>query len=669
MIGIARSAARLFARLERRHWAGVGASAAMHLAVFLGWQAAPPPEPEAISFEVSFDPPDSATLATETAKPLARKVPTNKIARKTRPQPPASAPTPDAETRREAHLLDANWRAEQTAARDAPALTLPDARNLGLQFDTAPITRTGDARPTPPAAPLAVSAARPAAETRMPISAGGAGGAELVEPQAASVGGRNGQPAEAGLALAHATALAASRNFDSPAGGAGAQASNANLSLAAAAVSGQSDVRAELNAALAAQTARNVGAGTGSQADVDGAVAARAVASQGELQGLRLAASGVLSNSPSLPRGEGALASNPQAEPLAAGGAQSGTAALALRGSANDSATGIQPVAARSGSALTGYSESGVSRAGRGAQAGGDLVATTTAPSPASAGVLGSGRPGSAMPVATAVALKPGEPGSRPNLAVAMQPVVASAPDASGGRVIGAERTAAGREPTVGFGRAQPASAGGGVSADISAGRLSGASIQAAAVSGGQPGMASRAGEMSGGQLAASRAAASAALLEAARESGRAPMVLRAIQPVAVQVVRPDSEIQRLDVLAPSNYCPLPLPGHEQPDNRAPLPERRNAEQPAYAPDNPSIHYPVLANIRGVEGRVTVRVEVLSDGRPGKMWLKQSSGSGILDQDALAQLKTWRYLPARRNGQPVSAWIDVPVLYRLSQTR
>jgi TonB family protein len=183
------------------------------------------------------------------------------------------------------------------------------------------------------------------------------------------------------------------------------------------------------------------------------------------------------------------------------------------------------------------------------------------------------------------------------------------------------------------------------------------------------PGKISRAGESDGDQLAASRAAASTMLLQAARESGHAPMVLRAIQPVAVQVVRPDSEIQRLDVLAPSNYCPLPLPGHEQPDNRAPLPDRQMAEQPAYAPDNPSIHYPVLANIRGVEGRVTVRVEVLSDGRPGKMWLKQSSGSGILDQDALAQLKTWRYLPARRNGQPVSAWIDVPVLYRLSQTR
>jgi TonB family protein len=162
---------------------------------------------------------------------------------------------------------------------------------------------------------------------------------------------------------------------------------------------------------------------------------------------------------------------------------------------------------------------------------------------------------------------------------------------------------------------------------------------------------------------------ASAAILNAARESGRPAVVLQATQPPTVKVVRPDSEIQRLDVLAPSNYCPLPLPGHTQPDNRAPHAAQDLAERPAYSSDNPAINYPVLANIRGVEGRVTVRVEVLQDGRPGKMWLKQSSGFGILDQNAQEQLKQWRFVPARKNGQPVTAWIDVPVLYRLSQSR
>jgi protein TonB len=183
--------------------------------------------------------------------------------------------------------------------------------------------------------------------------------------------------------------------------------------------------------------------------------------------------------------------------------------------------------------------------------------------------------------------------------------------------------------------------------------------------SGSAPGVSHSAG----GTITTPGQAASAAVLNAAREAGRAPVVLQAAQVVPVKVVRPDSEIQRLDVLAPSNYCPLPIPGHNQPDNRAPQPDRIIAEQPAYALDNPRIDYPFLANIRGVEGRVTVRVEVLANGRPGKMWLKQSSGSGILDQDAQVQLMRWRFVPARKFGQPVAAWIDVPVLYRLSEAR
>jgi len=658
---MARAAARLFARLERRHWTGLGASAALHLAVFLGWLVTPEPEPESVSFEVSFDPPDNAALAT--VPPATRPVPAKRIARKNRPKSLVSEPMPDESVQREAHLLDANWRAEQTSARDAPALALPDAQSLGIPFDTAQIVRT-----QPPAKSLAASAAPPAAEASQPNNAGGA---ELVEPQAAPVAGQHGQPADAGLALTHTAILSASRNLDTSIAGAGAQASSTLPSPSAAAVAGVGDVRAELNAAATAQTARNVTVGTGSQAAADSAVAVRAAASRAEAPGLRLTASGGLASGPVSSTGEGARVAQPHAAMLAVGDAHSGSAPSALQASADDSATGVHSAANRSGSALSSLADSGASRAGHAPPTGGGLVAATAAPNPAISGIRVSGRAGSSGQGAATVALKPGEPGSRPNLAVAMQPVVASAPgakEAGGGRNAGAGQSAASRQPDVSIGHAKPA-VGGSVSGDASLPQFSGVNAKNAAVSGGLPGKISRVGETTGDQLAASRVAASVALQEAARESGRAPMVLQAIQPVAVKVVRPDSEIQRLDVLAPSNYCPLPLPGHEQPDNRAPLPERRIVEQPAYAADNPSIHYPVLANIRGVEGRVTVRVEVLSDGRPGKMWLKQSSGSGILDQDALAQLKTWRYQPARRNGQPVSAWIDVPVLYRLSQAR
>jgi TonB family protein len=192
-----------------------------------------------------------------------------------------------------------------------------------------------------------------------------------------------------------------------------------------------------------------------------------------------------------------------------------------------------------------------------------------------------------------------------------------------------------------------------------------------AAVGGGATSVSGRALNLAGGTGGTITAPgqASAAVLNAAGESGRAPVVLHATHVVPVKVVRPDTEIQRLDVLAPSNYCPLPIPGHSQPVNRAPQPDRNIPEQPAYALDNSPIHYPVWANIQGVEGQVTLRVEVLASGLPGKMWLKQSSGSGLLDLDAQEQLKHWRFMPARKNGQPVSAWIDVPVLYRSSTAR
>ena len=117
-------------------------------------------------------------------------------------------------------------------------------------------------------------------------------------------------------------------------------------------------------------------------------------------------------------------------------------------------------------------------------------------------------------------------------------------------------------------------------------------------------------------------------------------------------------------VLAPSTYCPLP--GHVQPDTRPRDTTQLASETPTYANENPSFTFPIRAWAYGHQGRATVRVQVLADGSPGQMWLKQSSGSGILDVDAREQLAKYRFKPARKNGQPVTAWIDVPVDYRLS---
>ncbi len=92
-------------------------------------------------------------------------------------------------------------------------------------------------------------------------------------------------------------------------------------------------------------------------------------------------------------------------------------------------------------------------------------------------------------------------------------------------------------------------------------------------------------------------------------------------------------------------------------------------ERPGYIRDNPVLNFPIRAWAYGHQGRVIARVQVLEDGTTGEIWIKQSSGSGILDQDAIEQLTNFRFRPARKKGQPVTSWIDVPVDYRLGSKK
>lgn len=81
--------------------------------------------------------------------------------------------------------------------------------------------------------------------------------------------------------------------------------------------------------------------------------------------------------------------------------------------------------------------------------------------------------------------------------------------------------------------------------------------------------------------------------------------------------------------------------------------------------NNPSPAYPAAARRRGQEGRVLVRAEVLADGRCSRVELKQGSGHELLDQAALDAVRKWRFVPARQGEQAVTAWVDVPIAFKL----
>jgi len=83
---------------------------------------------------------------------------------------------------------------------------------------------------------------------------------------------------------------------------------------------------------------------------------------------------------------------------------------------------------------------------------------------------------------------------------------------------------------------------------------------------------------------------------------------------------------------------------------------------------NPKPPYPLLARRRGLEGQVLLSVRVQADGRVADVEIKQGSGHAILDQAAVKTLYRWRFVPARRGGHPVSADVEVPILFRLKDT-
>lgn len=80
---------------------------------------------------------------------------------------------------------------------------------------------------------------------------------------------------------------------------------------------------------------------------------------------------------------------------------------------------------------------------------------------------------------------------------------------------------------------------------------------------------------------------------------------------------------------------------------------------------NPKPVYPALSRRLGEQGLVMVRVLVGADGLPQRVELQQSSGFERLDQAALATVRSWRFVPGKRNGVPEAMWFNVPIDFKL----
>jgi protein TonB len=104
---------------------------------------------------------------------------------------------------------------------------------------------------------------------------------------------------------------------------------------------------------------------------------------------------------------------------------------------------------------------------------------------------------------------------------------------------------------------------------------------------------------------------------------------------------------------------PAPAP---TPPPAAPAPPRATADLALPVPINtPPPRYPREALRRGIGGTVRVRVTVGPTGGVERLDLAQASGNRELDRAALETVRRWRFRPATRDGQPVSAEVVVPL--------
>jgi TonB family protein len=152
-----------------------------------------------------------------------------------------------------------------------------------------------------------------------------------------------------------------------------------------------------------------------------------------------------------------------------------------------------------------------------------------------------------------------------------------------------------------------------------------------------------------------------------------APMQRSEAQAVAHNFEEERYQAKSVKVNSPRTICELPLmlAGFD----RKPLPEGLASimgsdsamvmeSPPELLPGNLQPTYPPAAMIGNHKGIVTIRAQVLPSGQVGEMFVRPPRMAPVLEQAAMETIRRWRFKPARRNGEPVSAWVNIPIEYR-----
>jgi protein TonB len=91
--------------------------------------------------------------------------------------------------------------------------------------------------------------------------------------------------------------------------------------------------------------------------------------------------------------------------------------------------------------------------------------------------------------------------------------------------------------------------------------------------------------------------------------------------------------------------------------------EEAEIEQPTPLYGEVPIDYPLHMWDQDREGETILRVRVTDVGGVDSVEVLQSSGFGSFDSAAVAGARSLRFTPARRDGERIAVWAEVPVYF------
>ena len=155
-----------------------------------------------------------------------------------------------------------------------------------------------------------------------------------------------------------------------------------------------------------------------------------------------------------------------------------------------------------------------------------------------------------------------------------------------------------------------------------------------------------------------------------ARETAMAPVQVQAPvpTPAATQTSAQAAAPAATPVAAPSAAQPsAPTPAAEP--GMPATARNTDADYRAAYLNNPRPAYPLLAIRQGAQGQVVLLVEVLPDGRAGRIELEKFSGHAMLDAAAINAVRAWRFTPARKEGLLTTQTVRIPIHFNLKEER